>query len=154
MALAESETRLREVKRMLRSLLLPNKHGLLVTDLTPEYWGMMGKGIPWRALGFSSLLALLKAMPDTCSLVELPGGELLVRARPDTSTQHIAAMVAEQKENREGYNQHTGRVVARYSTALKPLCQAAVPSFQPTQRIPDAVRERLAQLVSHSPAGN
>ena len=118
---------------MLRSLLLPNKHGLLVTDLTPEYWGMTGKGIPWRALGFPSLLALLKAMPDTCSLAELPGGELLVRAKPDTSTQHIAAMVAEQKENREG--KLAGRLsflVYMYSNSSLPFywCERLI--FEPS----------------------
>ena len=62
-----------ETKKMLRSVLLPNKEGLLlsggsqallakyifITDLEREFHGMVGYSIPWRKLGHMSLLDMV-----------------------------------------------------------------------------------------------
>ena len=101
-----------EVEMLLRCVLLPNKKGLLMSDLEHEYRGMTGSRIPYKSLGYNSLLSMVKDMRDVARLQMLPSGHLLVRAAADESTQHIAEMVNCQKDNMEGYNQHTGKVLA------------------------------------------
>ena len=62
-----------ETKKMLRSVLLPNKEGLLLSgvsslqhskqlptsDLEREFQGIVGYPIPWRKLGHMSLLEMV-----------------------------------------------------------------------------------------------
>ena len=65
-----------ETKKMLRSVLLPNKEGLLLSggfhklfgmkltfiiDLEREFLGMVGYSIPWRRLGHMSLLEMVSS---------------------------------------------------------------------------------------------
>ena len=67
-----------ETKKMLRSVLLPNKEGLLLSggaqavlpngikliffvDLEREFLGMVGYSIPWRKLGHMSLLEMVNS---------------------------------------------------------------------------------------------
>ena len=68
-----------ETKKMLRSVLLPNKEGLLLSggsqdctpnygieraflvDLEREFLGMVGYSIPWRRLGHLSLLEMVRS---------------------------------------------------------------------------------------------
>ena len=82
---------------------------------------MTGTYIPYRALGYSSFLSLLMDMSDVATMEKLPSGHQLVMATPDHSTQHIADMVSCQKDNMEGYNQNTGRVLAGQSRLAKAI---------------------------------
>ena len=68
-----------ETKKMLRSVLLPNKEGLLLSgnsqavssnhwdeihfnaDLEREFLGMVGYSLPWRRLGHMSLLEMVRS---------------------------------------------------------------------------------------------
>ena len=102
-----------ETRKLVRSVLLPNKKGLLLTDLEKEYRGMTGSLMPYRGLGYSSVLSMLLDMKDVATLEKLPSGHQLVLATPDQYTQHIADMVSCQRDNMEGYNQNTGRVLAQ-----------------------------------------
>ena len=91
------------VKKKLRSILLPNKNGIILSSLGSEYYGMIGEYIPFRELGHPSLLRLLEQWSeDTVTLERLPGGQVLVRARADSSTKHIEELVLKQKYNPEG----------------------------------------------------
>ena len=75
-----------EIRKLLRSVLLPNKKGLLLTDLEKEYRGMTGSPVPYRGLGYSSVLSMLLDMKDVATLEKLPSGHQLVLATPDQST--------------------------------------------------------------------
>ena len=86
----------------LRSVLLPNKKGLLLSVLDSEYYGMLGENIPYTQLGLKSLLSLLRCIPDVVSLSRLGDGRYLVTATADDNTKHIADMVSRQKDNTEG----------------------------------------------------
>ena len=47
-------------------------HPCSPSDLEGEYHGMLGRPLPWRKLGFSSLLDLVKRMPDVVRAETLP----------------------------------------------------------------------------------
>ena len=143
-----------ETRRLLRSVLLPNKKGLLLTDLEKEYRGMTGTYIPYRALGYSSFLSLLMDMSDVATMEKLPSGHQLVMATPDHSTQHIADMVSCQKDNMEGYNQNTGRVLAGQSRLAKSIHDFPQHQTIPADRTVSALmKERLGMLLSQVPCG-
>ena len=86
----------------LRSVLLPNKKGLLLSVLDAEYYGMLGENIPFVKLGHQSLLSFLRSIPDVVSLSRFGDGRYLVTATADDNTKHIADMVSKQKDNTEG----------------------------------------------------
>jgi len=143
-----------ETRRLLRSVLLPNKKGLLLTDLEKEFRGMTGTYVPYRALGYSSLMSLLMDMSDVATMEKLPSGHQLVMATPDHSTQHIADMVSCQKDNMEGYNQNTGRVLAGQSRLAKAIHDFPQHQIIPADRTVSALmKERLGMLLSQFPCG-
>ena len=82
--------------------MLPNKKGLVLSALESEYYGMLGETIPFRRLGHSSLLSMLKEMPDVVSISRISGGNYLIMATADETTKHIADMVDKQRDNNEG----------------------------------------------------
>ena len=86
-----------ETRKMLRSVLLPYRDGLLLADLPCEYRMTVGSLLPWRALGHPSLLAMLLAMPEVVRVERLAAGHLLLHATADPSTRHIADMVSQQE---------------------------------------------------------
>ena len=97
------EHSLEETKKRICSLLLPYKHGILLSALEAEYRGMIGENIPFRQLGHSSLMSLLKSFPNKIQTQKLPnGGGTIVWAKTDASTKHIADLVKAQRDNIEG----------------------------------------------------
>ena len=59
----------------IRSVLLLNKHGLLLDGFEKEYRSMMGKAVPWKALGCSSTYDLmLLQCPKVVEVRQLEGG--------------------------------------------------------------------------------
>ena len=107
MATAVESEILLKFKKLLRSVLLPNKDGLVISALEDEYCGMTGESIPYKQLGYHSLLMLLESVPDLVHISRLANGVTMVRAARDSSTNHIADMVSRQKDNHEGYNKKT-----------------------------------------------
>merc|ERR1719318_1492718 len=142
-----------ETRKLVRSVLLPNKKGLLLTDLEREYRGMTGSPVPYRGLGYSSVLSMLLDMKDVATLEKLPSGHQLVLATPDQSTQHIADMVSCQRDNMEGYNQNTGRVLAQQGRLTKGI--AAYPQAQPLadKTVSALMKQKLGMLMSQYPSG-
>ena len=45
------------------------------------------------------------------------GGHMLLVGKPDKRTEHMASLVARQRDNREGYNVRTGKVLQAFGTA-------------------------------------
>ena len=91
-----------DVTIKLRSILLPNKKGLVLSALEGGYYGMLGEAIPFKRLGFPSLLSMLKDMPDVVSISKISNGNYLIMGTADERTKHIADMVDKQKDNTEG----------------------------------------------------
>ena len=118
-----------ETRKMLRSVLLPYRDGLLLADLPCEYRMTVGSLLPWRALGHPSLLAMLLAMPEVVRVERLAAGHLPLHATADPSTRHIADMVSQQfdplRKLNNGYNNHTAAVLrAHRSGPREPVTSA------------------------------
>jgi len=119
-----------------------------MTDLQQEYKRMTGSYIPYKFLDFNTLLAMVEDMNDVVRLETLPSGDLLVKA--------VADEVNCQKENLDGYNQHTGKLLADSSgkrieqNKTKPL----FPSWaSPDTMIPLHIKDRLLMIIKSSRGG-
>jgi len=88
--------KLKLFKIELRSVLLGMKNGASLRQLHSEYETRMLHPIPFKDLGFRSLVDLIEHMPDVADLDDSTG-ELRVYAVADQNTAHIARMVSKQK---------------------------------------------------------
>jgi len=53
----------------IRSVLLLNKHGLLLDAFEREYLGLAGRPVPYKMMGFPSLYDLLVSLTDVSRLL-------------------------------------------------------------------------------------
>ena len=111
--------RLKVFQQDVRSVLLVNKLGLLLEAFEKEYRTMVGQIVPYKALGFSSSLELLRACTDAVEVHKVEGGHTLLVGKPDANTAHMARMVANQREECRGYDYRTGEVLKNQSHASK-----------------------------------
>ena len=124
-----------------RSVLLYNKHGLLLEAFEREYREAVGRKVPIKALGFASVYDYLVSIPEVVE-VRRVAGHLLLVGRPDTRTQHMARMVASQRETQGGYNVRTSEVVRRLDQEeLQELAAA------PERRVSRHLVAQLRELV-------
>ena len=63
----------------MRSVLIPNKDGLLISAVEEEYIGMTGERIPYRELGYRSFHQMLQNNPQLGKLERLPDGNVIVK---------------------------------------------------------------------------
>lgn len=69
-------------------------------DFQREARGLLGpNGLPYRKFGYSSLLQMLRDMPEAINVIELGHGEVLLKAILDSKTKHIGDMVRKQKNS-------------------------------------------------------
>ena len=73
-----------KVKKIIRSLLLSAKHGLTVNELCTEYHTVDFKPLPYKELGYSSSIEMVKDMPDVVKPVFYPGGVMILKGRTAT----------------------------------------------------------------------
>eukprot|EP00095_Tigriopus_kingsejongensis_P000637 maker-scaffold275_size226830-snap-gene-1.31 protein:Tk00637 transcript:maker-scaffold275_size226830-snap-gene-1.31-mRNA-1 annotation:"tdrd7" len=92
----EQEKKLKEVKSLLRSLLISAKDGVELNYIIKEYKQMVGTEIPYRILGYASLEEFLEQITDTCRVARTARGFVLY-AISTADTYHITQMVARQK---------------------------------------------------------
>jgi len=140
----KEEARLKIINSI-RSVLLYNKHGLLMEAFEREFRGMTGKQVPYKLLGFNSSYDLLTNMPDVVQVTHLAGGQTLLLAVPDKATEHIAKMVGNQRTNREGFNYRTGEVLASVSRDVIRKIEKTVEGK--TREVPEFMKKQVGQLV-------
>ena len=90
------------IKQEILSLLVSAKNGLTEHELSKDYrMYNSNKDIPFRSLGYGSLLALLGAWPDVCR-VQRQGnqGPARILAVEEENTKHILSMVKGQKQSK------------------------------------------------------
>ena len=86
----EEDKQLNETKQLLRSLLLPEKKGLILTALEKEYLGHIGCEIPYKSFGFQNSVAFLESISDAVQVQRLSDGKnVLCTAVADQSVRHI-----------------------------------------------------------------
>ena len=97
MATAQNDSLLKNTRSMLRSVLLSAPRGVRARNLEGEYRGITGKSIPYRELGYKSLKDFMNTLQDVARL-STAEGEPVYYGVADSSTAHIAKMVAKQKK--------------------------------------------------------
>ena len=72
---AEQEELLTKTKKNARSVLLPNKEGLLSDEFEKEFRGHFGFPVPYKRLGFISTMELIEyKMTDVIDVERMPTG--------------------------------------------------------------------------------
>ena len=134
-----------KIVNSIRSVLMYNKHGLLLDAFESEYRGMVGRPIPHKFFGFDSLYDLLVSWPEVVQLTKITGGKILLIAVPDEKTGHMAKMVSNQRDNTEGYNRMTNNIVSRCGT--KTIKQIEQLSFKKLRIVPDFLINQIEQIL-------
>lgn len=89
-----------EVEAMLRSVIQSSKGGVLISNLQKEYKLLVGKNVPFKLLGYPTMEAMLRDMPDIVRIVRNSSGEEVVNAVVNENTAHLASLVARQKSSK------------------------------------------------------
>ncbi|XP_053555989.1 tudor domain-containing protein 7 [Bombina bombina] len=89
------------VAKMLRAVLQANKHGVPLSRLQGEYKSLTGEFIPFKAMGFSTLEACLKANPSVVKVEVSRVGEVTCFAVVNKETAQIAELVARQRSSKK-----------------------------------------------------
>ena len=135
-----------KVINCIRSVLLYNKHGLLMESFQREFRTVTGIKARHVMMGFSSLDDFLTSLPDVVQITNLPEGQSLLLAVPDKATEHIAKMVANQRSNREGFNYRTGEVLKMVSSDTIRKIEKSIQIK--ARRVPEFIRKQVDQLMN------
>jgi hypothetical protein len=61
---------------------------------------LVGSSIPYQKLGYPTLEQFLKSIPDV-TISRGHGGEMILNAIPNKSTEHLATLVSKQKSTKK-----------------------------------------------------
>ena len=100
-----------KTKKNIRSTLIVNKCGILLDEFPREFRSNVGTQIPFKLLGYSSLMEMVEDMTDVVRIVQLNDGTPMLQAVPDERTKELAKEIQNQKLNNEGFNRQTGKVL-------------------------------------------
>uniref|UniRef100_A0A8D2JJ37 Tudor domain-containing protein 5 n=1 Tax=Varanus komodoensis TaxID=61221 RepID=A0A8D2JJ37_VARKO len=155
--MSDQEHLMNSLKKEVRSLLTPVKEGLTPFQLEQEYRWMIGEQFPYRALGYQSVMELVKEMPDVVNVCPRGDGGVILKAIADESTKGIASLVAKQKSkpkaqpsrHRPNLSLHsTPRPVVLWHPIIPAnlLRRGRVPPI-----LPAVVKSDLKELLTFSP---
>lgn len=111
-----------ELKTEIRSVLISSQNGCDEQLLMKGYAGYNGnKEIPFRRMGFKTLIELLISMPDVAR-IDRRNGFVVVYGVADQSTIHIDKLVRNQKPNKKAHASRGGR--GGYQSSYRPPAPA------------------------------
>jgi len=90
------ENNLEITKKLVKSILMPHKNGLIIKDLQKNFFLMENKFIPYKACGFNDIISYLNSMPEAFNIEHLITGKIVVKAKAEEKDAHIAKMVENQ----------------------------------------------------------
>ena len=96
-----------------------------------DYREMIGKYIPWRDLGYTSLEEFLDQSPDMCRIAYTPTG-IMVQGVVTSADAHVASLVSRQSSKQKKSARTAKMPPARRPNNMRPW-QPPTPS-QPFQR--------------------
>ncbi|XP_078039259.1 tudor domain-containing protein 7A-like [Augochlora pura] len=84
-----------EVVKNIRACLMSSKGGLKLDNLSKDYKMLLDESIPFKKLGYSSLISFLNTVPGikTCDR----GGDYFIEAIPTSESAHISKLISRQK---------------------------------------------------------
>ncbi|XP_069497575.1 tudor domain-containing protein 5 [Ambystoma mexicanum] len=134
------------LKKHVRSLLIPAKAGLTPQQLERDYLEIIGSRLPLRNLGYRSTMDMVVDMPDVVSICPSGDGSIVLKGIPDEATKRIANLVARQKTSSKSRNSHH-KSRGSYSTANFKLPRRS----RTAPILPAIVKSELKDLLSYSP---
>ncbi|GFY56371.1 uncharacterized protein TNIN_413721 [Trichonephila inaurata madagascariensis] len=90
----------KSVKINLRGVTQSRKGGVPLNQLQNDYKDFIGRDIPLKDLGYSSLEYFLRDIPDVISLKRNKDGVVVAEGVADASTAHIAKLISKQKTSK------------------------------------------------------
>ncbi|XP_035226461.1 tudor domain-containing protein 7-like isoform X2 [Stegodyphus dumicola] len=112
------------VLQNLRSVTQSSKGGVPVDLLQKDYKSLLGTEIPFRDLGYNSLEAFLRDIPDVISVKKNHEGMLMAVGVADASTAHIASLVSRQKDSKTSSKTRRPHYNTRRSFPVRSLPRA------------------------------
>ena len=80
-----------KAKRNIRSTLIRYKYGILLEEFEREYKSLVGKQLPFKLLGFTTVLDMVASMPDVLNVIELSNGTTMLQGVPDEKTKELVS---------------------------------------------------------------
>lgn len=124
-----------ELKAELRSILISSQEGCSEQQLLKEYADYNGhKEIPFRRMGYKSLIELLASMPDVAR-IDQRRSFVVIHGVADQSTEHIYDFVKKQKRNKKSMLSRGGMARNNFPNRFnappiprmnRPVCQIRV----------------------------
>ncbi|XP_052271235.1 tudor domain-containing protein 7-like isoform X3 [Dreissena polymorpha] len=92
----EEDKELKNVKSMLRSVLMSSKDGVPAYQVQRDYKEIVGEFIPFKKFGHSSFENFIVSIPDVV-IIDRRGGEVILKARADEATSHVQKLISKQR---------------------------------------------------------
>lgn len=144
--MSDQEHIIADLKKQVRSLLIPAKDGLTPQQLERDYMEMVGSRLPPRGLGYRSTMDMVLDMPDVVKICPTGDGSVILKGIPNDSTMKIASLVARQKTSSKPRLAHHKTQSAFFTSYSK------LPRRSRTAPIlPAIVKSELKDLLSFSP---
>ncbi|KAJ6657360.1 hypothetical protein lerEdw1_002527 [Lerista edwardsae] len=153
--MSDQERLINLLRKEVRSLLTSIKEGLTPTQLERDYKSMMGEPLPFRALGYQTIMELLVDMPDVVKICRSADGSVNLKAIADESTKGIASLVARQKNKPKAQlfkGRSSGGGGSVFRSHLPQVPRISLPRrgrVPPT--LPVVVKNELKELLTSSP---
>ncbi|KAJ7332015.1 hypothetical protein JRQ81_014195 [Phrynocephalus forsythii] len=153
--MSDQEHLMNSLKKEVRSILIATKEGLTPSNLEQEFKSMIGEQLPFRVLGYRSVMELVQDMPDVVNICTQGNGIVHLKAIPDESTKGIASLVAKQKSRPKPPRYRLNSSLHSTSCSGLPRCSQISPRLPWRGRVPPtlpaAVRSELKELLGLSP---
>ncbi|XP_031365840.1 tudor domain-containing protein 5-like isoform X3 [Apis dorsata] len=123
------------------ALLLTHKGGCTLRQLNNDYYETEGEHIPWKELGYSSLLAFLYSMSKTVQ-IENKNNTFIIQGIASEKSKHVSKLVAGQKCQKPFFGRKFYKPNHYFPTTAPPRI-----------RIPAEILSRIISLVNDHPDG-
>ncbi|XP_043795508.1 tudor domain-containing protein 5-like isoform X3 [Apis laboriosa] len=123
------------------ALLLTHKGGCTLRQLNNDYYETEGEYIPWKELGYSSLLAFLYSMSKTVQ-IENKNNTFIIQGIASEKSKHVSKLVAGQKCQKPFFGRKFYKPNHYFPTTAPPRI-----------RIPAEILSRIISLVNDHPDG-
>ncbi|XP_033301107.1 uncharacterized protein LOC117206143 isoform X3 [Bombus bifarius] len=123
------------------ALLITRKGGCTLKQLNNDYYELEGEHIPWKDLGYNSLLSFLHSMSKTVQ-IEHRDSTIIIRGIASEKSKHVSKLIAGQKTQKPSVGRKTHKPNHYF------------PTTAPNKiRIPAEILSKVVSLVKDKPNG-
>ncbi|XP_043507547.1 uncharacterized protein LOC122527423 isoform X1 [Frieseomelitta varia] len=123
------------------ALLLTRKGGHTLRQLNNEYYDLEGEHIPWKELGYNSLLSLLYSMSKTVQ-IKHQNNTIIIQGIASEKSKHVSELVAGQKVQKQLVKRKVYRPNHYFPTTAPPRI-----------RIPAEILSKIINIINDHPDG-